>query len=236
MIPIGDNIPSGSKSICNYLLIGLNIACFFGEWKLDISGHLGDVINRWGVIPERISAVTVDIVGINPAAWIAWLLLSSSLLTGIFLHSSCSHLVGNLLFLFVFGKNVEHLLGHRRFLFFYLFCGVLTSTVQILAQPRLKLPLIGANGAVAGVLGAYLISFPKAKVDTILPLIIVFIPIELPALFYLYWWFVQQIFYSIGSLSISSSVNPFSIAYWMHGFGIAIGAVLVRSLLIMQKR
>lgn len=236
MIPIGDNIPSGSKSISNYLLIGINIACFFGEWKLDISGHLGAAINRWGVIPERISTVTTDVTGTNPATWIAWALLSSSLLTAMFFHSSSSHLVCNLLFLFVFGKSVENLLGHRRFLGFYLLCGVLTSVVQILAEPTLKSPLIGANGAIAGILGAYLISFPKARIDTILPLIIVFVPIELPALFYLYWWFVQQIFYSVGSLSISNSVNPFSIAYWMHGFGILIGAVLVRSLAPMQKR
>jgi membrane associated rhomboid family serine protease len=227
MIPISDNIPNSKKPIINYLLIGINIALFSWEWKLDISGNLSDIINSWGVIPARISTVTADVTAVNPAAWIAWLMLSSSLLTAMFLHSSFSHLLGNLLFLFVFGKNVENLLGHGRFLVFYLLCGVLTGVVQILAEPTLTIPLIGANGAIAGVLGAYLTNFSKAKIDTILPLIIVFIPVELPAIFYLFWWFIQQGFYGIGNLSISSSVNQFSIAYWMHGIGLVIGAVLL---------
>jgi membrane associated rhomboid family serine protease len=153
-------------------------------------------------------------------------MLSSSLLLSIFLHGSFSQILGNLLFLWVFGKSVEDVLGHGRFLVFYLLCGVLTSVVQILAEPTLQVPLIGANGAVAGVLGAYVLSFPKAKIDTILPLAIVFIPIELPACFYLVWWFVQQVFYGIGSLNIAGGVNPPSIAYWAHGVGLAIGAVL----------
>ncbi len=228
MIPISDNIPNSKKPIINYLLIGINIALFLWELKLDISGQLSDVINSWGIVPATISTVTADaFTAANPAAWIAWLMLFSSLLKAMFLHSSFSHLLGNLLFLFVFGKNVENLLGHGRFLVFYLLCGVLTGVVQILAEPTLTTPLVGANGAIAGVLGAYLTNFPKAKIDTILPLIIVFIPIELPAIFYLFWWFIQQGFYGIGSLSISSSVNQFSIAYWTHGIGLVIGAVLL---------
>ena len=130
---------------------------------------------------------------------------------------------------------MENRLGHNRFLTFYLLCGVLTSVVQILSNPTLTIPLIGANGAIAGVLGAYLTNFPKAKIDTIIPLIIVFIPVEIPAIFYLFWWFVQQIFYSIGSLSIYSNVNQFSIAYWTHGLGLLIGAVLVRLLTPKHK-
>ncbi len=229
MIPISDNIPSSKKPIFTYLLIGINIAFFLWELRLDINGQLGNYINSWGVIPARIITVTTDaLTGLNPAAWIAWMIVSSSLLRGMFLHSSFSHLVGNLLFLFVFGKNVESLLGHKWFLVFYLLCGVLTGAVQILAQPTLTVPLIGANGAIAGILGAYLVRFPKAKIDTIVPLIIIFIPVELPALFYLVWWFVQQVLYGIGSLNIPGGVNPFSFAYWMHGFGLVIGAILVR--------
>jgi membrane associated rhomboid family serine protease len=147
-----------------------------------------------------------------------------------FLHGSFGHILGNLLFLWVFGKSVEEILGHGRFLVFYLLCGVLTGVVQILVEPTLTVPLIGANGAIAGVLGAYLLSFPKAKIDTILPLVVVFIPIELPALFYLFWWFVQQAFYGISSLNIPGGVNPAGIAYWAHGVGLVIGAVLVRLL------
>ncbi len=229
MIPVGDNVPSSRKPIVNYLLIGINIALFLWELKLEVNGQLEDFVNSWGVVPARISAVTADaLTSGNPAAWVAWVLVSSSLLSGMFFHSSFGQILGNLLFLWVFGKNVENLLGHGGFLVFYLLCGVLAGAVQILVEPTLTVPLIGANGAIAGVLGAYFVSFPKAKIDTILPLAIVFIPIQLPALFYLVWWFVQQVFYSIGSLSILGGVNPFSIAYWTHGFGIVIGAVLVR--------
>jgi membrane associated rhomboid family serine protease len=231
MIPISDNVPSFRKPIVNYLLIGINIALFLWELKLEVSGQLGDVVNSWGVVPARISAVTADaLTSGNPATWVAWVLVSSSLLSGMFFHSSFGQILGNLLFLWVFGKNVENLLGHGGFLVFYLLCGVLAGAVQILVEPTLTLPLIGANGAIAGVLGAYFVSFPKAKIDTILPLIIVFIPIELPALFYLVWWFVQQVFYSIGSLNIPGGVNPFSIAYWAQAVGLLIGAVLIRLL------
>lgn len=231
MIPIGDNIPSRSKPIANYLLIGIHIALFLWELKLEVVGELSERVNTWGVVPARISTVTTDaLAGGNPAAWIALLMFSSSLLLGMFLHGSFGHILGNLLFLWVFGKSVEDILGHGRFLVFYLLGGVLTGVVQIIAAPTLTVPLIGANGAIACVLGAYLLNFPKAKIDTILPLVIVFIPIELPALFYLFWWFVQQVFYSIGSLNIPGGVNPTSIAYWTHGVGLLIGAVLVRLL------
>lgn len=232
MIPIADNIPSRSKPIANYLLTGINIALFLWELKLEVVGGLGDLVNTWGVVPARLSAVAADaFAGGNPAAWIALLMLSGSLLLGMFLHSSFGHILGNLLFLWVFGKSVENILGHGRFIVFYLLCGVLTGVVQILAEPTLTVPLIGANGAIAGVLGAYLLSFPLAKIDTILPLAIVYIPIELPALFYLFWWFVQQLFYGIGSLNIPGGVNSPGIAYWAHGVGIVIGAVLVRLIL-----
>ncbi len=223
MIPIGDNIPSRSKPIANYLLIGINVALFLWELKLEVAGELSDLVNSWGIVPARISTVVAD-VGRGPAAWIALLILSSSLLLSMFLHGSFGQILGNLIFLWVFGKSVENILGHGRFISFYLLCGVLTGVVQILVEPMLTIPLIGANGAIAGVLGAYILKFPKAKIDTLLPLAIMLIPLELPALFYLFWWFIQQIFYSIGRLNIPSGINPISIAYWTHGVGLLIGA------------
>jgi len=228
MIPIGDNIPSHRKPISNYLLIAINITLFLWELKLEVAGNLGDLVNSWGIVPARISEVAADVAGGNPATWIALLMLSGSLLGGMFLHGSFSQIVGNLLFLWVFGKSVEDVLGHRWFLVFYLLCGILTGVVQILVAPTLTMPLIGANGAIAGVLGAYLLSFPKAKIDTILPLLIVFVPIELPTLFYLFWWFGQPLFYGLGSLNIPGSVNPSGSVYWAQGVGLIIGAVWVR--------
>ena len=226
MIPIGDNIPSRNQPLVNYFLIGFNLICFLWELKLDITGELSSVVQTWGIVPERISEVALDaIASRNPAALVALVLTASSVLSAMFLHGSCSQILGNLLFLFVFGKAVENTLGHGRYGVFYLLCGILTSGMQIWVQPSLNIPLVGANGAIAAVLGAYLINFPQAKIDSILPLIIVFIPLELPALFYLFWWFVQQIFYGIGSLNIAGGVNPVDTAYWAHEVGLVIGAV-----------
>jgi len=229
MIPISDRISLDKQPIVTYTILVVNIVLFIWEWQLDIRGELIHLINNWGVVPVKIVHVTAAaFTTLNPAAWVAWLLAQLSLILAMFLHSSFSHLIGNLLFLFVFGKTLENLLGHFKFLGFYFLSGVLTFGLQILAEPTFNLPLIGANGAIAGVLGAYLYKYSKVKIDTIMPLIIIFIPLELPATFYLYWWFIQQIFFGVGSLSIHSSVNPFSLGYWMHGLGIIFGIIMMQ--------
>ncbi|BAY10345.1 rhomboid family intramembrane serine protease [Calothrix sp. NIES-2098] len=228
MIPISDNIPTRQRPIINYWLIGINIAIFLGEIQLELADKLAAFIYSWGIIPAQITgAITHAFV--NPAAWIVvcWRLISLPL--AMFLHSSFSQILGNLLFLWVFGKSVENILGHKRYLGFYLSAGVATDLIQILAQPNLTVPLIGANGAIASILGAYIIKFPKAKIDSILPLILIYIPVQLPAFVYLFWWFIQQFFYSIGSLNIPPvGVNHFSIAYWTQAAGLVIGALFMR--------
>jgi membrane associated rhomboid family serine protease len=230
MIPISDNIRSWNKPIINYWLIGINIAMFVWELQLEFSDTLGYFINSWGVIPAQISrAITNALFFNNSAAWVIVIWRSCSLLFGIFLHGSFSQILGNLLFLWVFGKAVENILGHRRYLGFYLVAGILTGVIQILAEPSLTVPLIGANGAIAAILGAYVMKFPKAKIDTILPLIIVYIPIELPAFFYIFWWFVQQLFYGIGSLNIPPiGVNQSAVVFWGQVVGLSLGAVFMR--------
>jgi len=196
MIPISDRLHTSKQPIVTSTLISINIVLFIWEWQLDLRGELSHIINSWGIVPARIVDLTLSaFTTFNPAAWIAWLLVQFSLVQGMFLHSSFSHLIGNLLFLFVFGKTLENFLGHRKFLGLYFLLGILTFGLQIVSEPTLVSPLIGGNGAIAGILGAYLYKFPKAKIDTIIPLIILFIPTQLPALFYLYWWFMQQIFF-----------------------------------------
>lgn len=227
MIPIADNIPSRRQPFVNYFLIGINIALFLWELKLEVAGELGRFVQSWGLVPAKISTVVSDALASgNPAAWIALLLSVGSLLPAMFLHSSFSQILGNMLFLFVFGRNIEDILGHGRYLAFYLLCGILIGVVQTLVEPTLTAPLIGANGAIASLLGAYLLRFPKAKIDTIVPLAIVFIPIELPALFFLFWWFVQQMFYGFGSLD-TGGANQAGSAYWAQSVGLVIGAVLI---------
>ncbi|MBD2774429.1 rhomboid family intramembrane serine protease [Iningainema tapete] len=230
MIPLRDNILNYRKPIVIYWLIGINIALFLWELKLDVSGELGNVVTSWGVIPSLFGAAVRDTLSGNPAAGLVVVVRSTSLLVGMFLHSSFSQIVGNLIFLWVFGKSVESLLGHGKFLVFYLASGILTGLVQILVEPSLTVPLIGANGAIASILGAYILLFPKARIDTIIPILIIFITVEIPASFYLFWWFVQQLFYGIGSLNIPGGVNHGGIGYWAHSAGIIIGVALIRLL------
>ncbi|MEH1939558.1 MAG: rhomboid family intramembrane serine protease [Nostoc sp.] len=229
MIPISDNIRCRSKPIINYWLIGINVAVFLWELQLEFNGALGYFVNTWGVIPAQISGAITNAFLYNNAAWIIVIWRTFSLIIAIFLHGSFSQILGNLLFLWVFGKTVENLLGHRRYLGLYLAAGAIASLVQILAEPSLAVPLIGANGAIAAILGAYITKFPKAKIDSILPLIILYIPIELPAYFYIFWWPVQQLFYGIGSLNIPPvGVNQSGVVFWGQVVGLLIGAVFMR--------
>ncbi|MEH2108742.1 rhomboid family intramembrane serine protease [Nostoc sp.] len=229
MIPISDNIRCRSKPIINYWLIGINLAVFLWELKLELSEELGYFVNSWGVIPAQISGAITNALFFNNAAWIIVIWRAFSLLLGIFLHGSFSQILGNLLFLWVFGKTVENILGHKRYLGFYLAAGMITGVVQILLEPSLTVPLIGANGAIAAILGAYVMKFPKAKIDTILPLIILYIPIQLPAFFYIFWWFGQQLFYGIGSLNIPPvGVNQSGVVFWGQVVGLLIGAAFMR--------
>lgn len=229
MIPISDRLHNRSKPIINYWVIGINLAIFLWELQLELIGQLGYFVHSWGLIPGQItSAITNAILG-NPAAGIVIFWRSLSLVLGLFIHASFSQILGNLLFLWVFGKSVENLLGHRRYLGLYLTAGILTGLMQIIAEPNLTVPLIGSNGAIAGILGAYVMKFPYTKIYTVLPLLLIYIPLELPATFYAFWWFVQQIFYGIGSLNIPPvGANSQSLAYWMQIIGLLMGAAYIK--------
>ena len=234
MIPLSDNFPSRQPLIV-WGILGINVALFIAELKFELTGTLGAFLGTWGVVPARIHQIATDAMSSdNPANWVALIFLPwASIGLSLFLHSSFSQLLGNMLFLWVFGKSLEEILGHGRFLVFYLLCGWLTGIGQVVIDPQLMTPLIGSNGAIAAIMGAYFLSFPKAKVESILPLVIIFIPVELPGFFYLLWWFVQQLFYGIGQLEVSGSINQFSLAYWTHGVGLIIGCALIP---LMVKR
>ncbi|MCT7951322.1 rhomboid family intramembrane serine protease [Ancylothrix sp. C2] len=229
MIPIADNIQSQQKPVVTLFLIGLTVAVFLGELKLELTGELTEFLQNWGVVPANFARVAGDaIYQQNPAAAIILIFMAvRSLLGGIFLHGSFAQILGNMLFLWVFGKRVEEVLGGGKFLLFYVICGVSVGLVQIFAEPSLNVPLVGANGAMAGVLGGYLLRFPRAKIETILPMVVVFVPVELPVLFYGVWWFIQQWFYGIGSLAVEGGVNAAGVGYWVHGVGLIFGACLV---------
>ncbi|MEM9568741.1 MAG: rhomboid family intramembrane serine protease [Cyanobacteria bacterium P01_E01_bin.34] len=140
-----------------------------------------------------------------------------------------------MLFLWIFGDNIEDIMGHIRFLMFYLLCGIGATVAQIVSDPTSVIPNIGASGAIAGVLGAYLINFPKARVKAIFLLGFIPIRLRIPAVFYLGWWFVQQAFYSVLSLDNQVNMGTGGVAYWAHAGGFVFGVLLVKFFTIKQN-
>lgn len=206
LFPIRDHNPSGRTPYVTYLLLMANIAIF-----LSYAGALQDprLINgiwyTWAMIPERVSAGD----GIH------------TLLTSIFLHGGFMHLIGNMLFLWIFGDNVEDTLGHWRFLGFYLATGILASAAQYITEPYSQVPMVGASGAIAGVMGAYLLLFPKARVDIMIVLIVFFRVLPIPAWIMLALWFGMQF---VGGLGAEAGTG--GVAYWAHAGGFVAGLLL----------
>ncbi len=232
MIPIDDNIRSWQKPIINYWLIGINLIIFFWEIKLNWSDELGDLINNWGIIPAQINISIANAFFYNSAAWVIVFWRLVSLLVSLFLHGSFSQILGNMLFLWVFGKTVESILGHRPYLILYLTSGFFCGIVQIILSSDLTTPIIGANGAIASILGAYIIRFPQAKIYSVLTLLFLYIPVEVPVIFYLFWWFIQQSFYGIGSLNLAGDSAFSNVSYWGQCAALVTGAAFMK---IRQK-
>jgi membrane associated rhomboid family serine protease len=228
MIPIRDESSRHRLSAISLSLIAVSVAVFALELKWSANGELGEVWQSWGVVGDRFwGSLSAVLETGNPAAGVAWLFFSlPSLWTSLLLHASFSQLLGNLLFLWVFAPRLEALWGRGRFLLFYLGCGGLTHGIQTIVDPSLSTPLVGSNGAIAAILGAYLVLFPAAKIDSLCLWGIGFVPTQLPAWFYGVWWFGQQVFYGIGRLSADVAVNSWSVGYWSHGLGLLLGGGL----------
>jgi membrane associated rhomboid family serine protease len=223
MIPIRDSVPKQGRAIATLGLILLNIAVFLLELKLQIDGELNDFLQLWGVIPARLREMAAEILS---GTWLALPFFLGTVLLSVLLHGSFAQILGNLLYLWVFGRTLEGVLGLGRFLGIYWFSGVLTYLLLVGINPDLEVMVLGGNGAIAAILGAYLIYFPKAQIESILPLIVVFIPAQLPALFYGLWWFVQQLTYSIGTLNIAGMVNSWVAMSWVSLAGLLLGGLL----------
>ena len=215
MIPLKDNIPSLTFPFANISLIIINILVFF--YEVSLGPYLERFIFHFGVIPYKfIFLLSSDTL--YPVA--TFLPLFSSL----FLHGGWLHLLGNMLYLWIFGDNVEDVLGHARYLLFYLLCGIGAGMTHIITQPGSHVPTIGASGAIAGIMGAYFVLFPRARVVTLIPIFIFFQFIEIPAFFFLAFWFFMQLF--IGAFSGSSSYSG-GIAFWAHIGGFVCGMLLL---------
>lgn len=206
LIPIRDHNPTLQRPYVTYLLMVVNIGIFISYAPLFAQERLlMQFFMEWGMVPARLSA---------GEGW-------SSLLTHQFLHGGWLHLGSNMLFLWIFGNNMEEVLGRWKFLIFYLLCGVAAGGAQYLAEPASFIPMVGASGAVAGVLGGYLLFYPRARIDLFLFLIILFRIIPAPAWVVLGGWFALQL---LGGLSTPADVG--GIAYWAHAGGFLAGVAL----------
>ncbi len=220
MVPLNDNNPTQLRPFVTYSLIVLNVVIFLYELSLS-SAALEDFFQRHGMVPSELTASlgTGDFNQIWPQLM--------TLVTSQFLHGGFLHLAGNMLFLWVFGNNIEDQLGHGRFIIFYLLCGSLAGLTQWFFASGSDLPSIGASGAIAGVLGAYILRFPKAKILTLLPLGFFFFAVRIPAVFFLGFWFLQQALYGLASLDAPANVGMAGgIAYWAHAGGFVFGIIL----------
>jgi membrane associated rhomboid family serine protease len=148
-------------------------------------------------------------------------------LFAMFLHGGWLHVIGNMLYLYIFGDNVEDILGHGRYLIFYLLCGVASFLVQILFQSNSMVPNVGASGAIAGVLGAYILLFPRARVVTLLPIFIFFTVVEIPAYIFLGIWFLIQFFSGALTLGRAEALSG-GVAWWAHIGGFLVGMLLIK--------
>jgi membrane associated rhomboid family serine protease len=210
MIPIKDDQPSRSFPYINLLLIAANVLVFLFEISLS-SRAAQTLIMDYGLIPARFSTNF-------STSWY-------TLFTSMFLHGGWLHIIFNMLALFIFGDNIEDRLGHFRYLLFYMLGGFIAGGAHILANQGSTVPTIGASGAIAAVLGAYLLLFPRARVVTIIPLFFFFPVIRIPAVLYLGFWFISQLFN--GYAQIATNTLQGGVAWWAHIGGFVFGMLVV---------
>ncbi len=206
MIPLRDVIPSRTTPYITITIIALNGLAWLFELSLPHE-VLSNFLTIHGVVPAYFSAPT--------------------LITSMFLHGSWSHVLGNMWYLWIFGDNVEDRVGHGRFIVFYLLCGILAALGQMAVDPTSTLPTIGASGAIAGVMGAYFVLYPRSRVLTLIPWIFIQI-VEMPTVVLLGFWFVMQLF-SAGAIAVTTSTSGGGVAFAAHvvGFVAGMGGVLV---------
>ena len=210
MIPIRDHNPSGKKPFFSWFFIITNSLIFLLMFLFQAS--VGEAwIEKYALIPALIT---------KGEAWY-------TLITSMFLHGGIAHLLGNMLFLNIFGDNIEDIFGHFKYLLFYLICGISGSALQIFINPNSAIPNIGASGAIAGLMGAYLVLFPKNKVDVIVPFGYRMRMVVMPAYVMLFYWLIVQVFSGVGGLALTSG-DVGGIAFFAHIGGFAAGFLIAK--------
>lgn len=212
MIPLRSSERTYSPATVTLVIIALNVLVFLYELSLQ-TGYSPRALNRfiayYGIVPDRLH----------------W----TSLLTSMFIHGGFLHIAGNMWFLWIFGRSIEDLIGHVRFLVFYLLCGVAAGFIHVIVNAGSPVPTIGASGAIAGVMGAYLIKFPRARIVTLILIIVFITTIEIPAAFLLLYWFVIQFFSGVGSVGYSQASSG-DVAWFAHVGGFLAGMALIMTM------
>lgn len=212
MIPLRDTIRSRRFPVVNTVIIALNVIVFLVETWIE-PGALDRLIYSFGLMPDGFW------IG-GPSRWV-------TILTSTFLHGSWFHVISNMMALYIFGDNVEDRLGHVRYLVFYLLGGILAGVAHLWAYPTSELPTVGASGAIAAVLGAYLILYPRARVITLIPVLFFFRVVNIPALVYLGLWFLMQLLNGTLALAVDTFQGG-GVAWWAHIGGFVTGMALVK--------
>jgi membrane associated rhomboid family serine protease len=215
MIPLRVDIRRHSVALFNGLLILLNIVVFF--YELSLPAQQGQaLVFAFGLTPAH-----VQLLFASPGITLGQAFLP--MLTSMFLHGGWMHLLGNMLFLWVFGGSVEEEFGHFQYLVFYLFCGVGAAIVHTIFNWGSRIPTVGASGAISGVMGAFIVLFPRARVTTLIPALFLFFTVQIPAFLMMGYWFLIQVFSGVASLGVS---NQGGVAWWAHVGGFLLGAFI----------
>lgn len=221
MIPLGDSVPRRRFPWVTYTLIAINVLVFLME--LRYGPQVQTLFFRYGVVPRRLWLWPT-----HPAVLL-------TLFTSQFLHGGWYHIIGNMIYLWIFGDNVEDQMGHGKYLVFYLLAGALAGVAQALMTPTSTIPSIGASGAISGVLGAYLIFFPTARVILGIPLFFFMYLFELPAVIALGYWFISQYLNGLFALA-TGALQVGGVAWWAHIGGFIVGLILAPILRERQPR
>jgi membrane associated rhomboid family serine protease len=208
MFPIRDTQPSYSKPVVTVVLIVVNILVFLYEFSLD-SFSQNAFMERYALVPDHFRF--------------------SNVITSMFLHGGWMHVLGNMWFLWIFGDNIEDILGHAKYLVFYLMCGIAAALTQVFFSPFSRVPMVGASGAIAGVMGAYMIKFPHSRIRTLIFLFIFFTMVDVPAWIMLIYWFGLQFVGGFESLA-SAQVAQGGTAFFAHVGGFLVGILFINLL------
>ena len=206
----------------NYGLIALNFLVFFYELAVGAQGNapFNQLLNDYSLVPCEYTGHCAVYAGTPTPFWL-------TLFTSMFLHASWEHILGNMIFLWVFGSHIERSMGHWRYLAFYLACGLGADALEIATAVNSNVPGLGASGAIAGVLGAYLVLYPTSTVRTLLPVSWILIPLRMPAWVLIVLWFLWQLTAGILSTNSSAGAALGGVAYWAHVGGFITGVVLI---------